>query len=92
MALVSALILTRFRETAEKAAAWLTKERYQALFLDLPEDFMTFVREYMAKGTLEDYLSHANPKELSVLLRIEEPDTFKIGEDPLSQRILEEQR
>jgi hypothetical protein len=46
----------------------------------------------MAKGTLEDYLSHTSPEELSVLLRIEEPDTFKIGEAPLSQRILEEQR
>jgi hypothetical protein len=56
MALVSALILTRFRETAEKAAAWLTKERYQALFLDLPEDLTTFVREYMDKGMPQERL------------------------------------
>jgi hypothetical protein len=56
MALISALILTRFRETAEKAAAWLTKERYQALFLDLPEDFTMFVREYMDKGMPQERL------------------------------------
>jgi hypothetical protein len=45
--LVTALILTRFREAAEKAAAWLTKEQYHALFLNLPEDLTPFVREYM---------------------------------------------
>ena len=49
MALVTALILTRFRETAEKAATWLTREHYHALFLNLPEDLTPFIREYMEK-------------------------------------------
>lgn len=49
MTLVSALLLTRFKSAAEKAAAWLTTKRYHTLFLDLPEDFTPFVRAYMGK-------------------------------------------
>jgi len=49
MALVTALILTRFRETAERAAAWLTRAHYHTLFLNLPEDLTPFVRAYMER-------------------------------------------
>jgi len=58
---------------------------------------------YHDKRTLETHLNHAkhelqtlihelNPEELFVLLQIEESDTFKIGEAPLSRRILDQQR
>lgn len=56
MSTVSTLIVTRFRKTAERVAAWLTKERYQALFLDLPEDLETFVSRHVYEEiSLEEF-------------------------------------
>jgi len=58
MSTVSALILTRFRETTERVTVWLTKKRYQALFLDLPQDLTTFVRRYVDEEIpLEEFWS-----------------------------------
>jgi hypothetical protein len=47
VSMVSALILTQFRKTAERIARWLSKKRYQALFFDLPEDLTPFIRRYV---------------------------------------------
>jgi Fe-S-cluster containining protein len=57
---------------------------------------------YHDKSALETHLNHAKqvlqtlihelrPAELFALLQIDEPDTFKIGEDPLSQKLLGQQ-
>nr|KXH71263.1 MAG: hypothetical protein AM324_00890 [Candidatus Thorarchaeota archaeon SMTZ1-83] len=40
------LVGTKLRKTTERAVEWLTKGRYQTLFLDLPEDLTSFVNEY----------------------------------------------
>jgi len=50
---VLSLIITRFSKASSMAAAWLSRKRYQALFLDLPEDLTSFVRKYMGEEISE---------------------------------------
>ncbi len=42
---ITVLMLTRFREGAEKAASWLARENYESLFLELPIDLEKFLMD-----------------------------------------------
>ena len=47
---IIALILTKFRKGAEKAASWLAMEGYDSLFVDLPRDLGNFLKAHMDGG------------------------------------------
>lgn len=52
---ITALILTRFRGGAEKVGSWLTRESYEALFLDLPRDLEQFMKAHIdGEASIED--------------------------------------
>jgi len=53
---IIALILTRFRKGAERAASWLVKESYEVLFLDLPKDLESSLRSHIdGEASIEDF-------------------------------------
>ncbi|MFX0107504.1 MAG: hypothetical protein ACFE7R_04405 [Candidatus Hodarchaeota archaeon] len=85
MSTLLTLVLTKLRTTTERAFEWLTKSRFQTLFLHLPEDMTNFVDEYLEREMSKEDLWQS----YSDLTGLQEPyiNALRYRMDPLLETI-----